>query len=385
MATKKKAEQIIEVEDTEFWSDEPITSTGANVLMVIGARNKGKSYRVLWRALEDYLKTGHTTAWARRWEIDFIKLNTDFLYNSHIKNGILNKLNEKYGTDWEDICYWSKAWYLCKYDEKGKRVKDRRPFMYAFSLNTVEHGKSGWNDPDCFRLVLEEFMPTSSQGELPGEWAQWQTLMSTVKRKPKKIKDMEIWFLGNTLTLHSTYLKNFGIMHIEEQKPATIQTYKFRTFDVAVELTGAPGELSEQDDFFSAFDDPMSNMITTGAWHLDNCPQLSEDMNPHDKNNIAYRFFIEYDEDTVQCDVCTDAPGVYVYAHKRTYVDRINRNEELIYTMEHDVRPNVRDTFMLPRDEIDKKIKRLYDINRFRYQDNYVGDTVHKYLQAAGM
>lgn len=385
MATKKKtATKIIEVEDEKYWSCRNVLATGANVFMVIGQRSKGKSYQILWRAVEDYMKTQRTTAWARRWDVDFERVNTDNLYNSHIKNGMLKKLNKECGTDWTDICYWSKAWYLCKYDDKQKRIRDRNPFMYAFSLNTVEHGKSGWNDPNCYRLVLEEFMPTSAQGELPDEWSQWQTLMSTVKRN-KKIKDMEVWFLGNTLTLHSTYLKNFGISHIETQQPATIQIYKFKTFDVAVEMTGAPGQASEQDDFFSAFDDPMADMITTGNWHLANCCQLTEEMNPHDKNNIAFRFFIEFDDNTVQCDVCTDAPGVYVYAHKRTYVDRIDRNNEIIYTMEPDVRPNVRDTFMAPRDTIDQKIKRLYDINRFRYQDNFVGDTVHKYLQAVGM
>lgn len=382
MATRKKtAERVIQVKDTPYWDCHPILETGARVLMVIGERSKGKSYQLLWRAVEDYLKTGHTTAWARRWDIDFERLNTDNLYNSHIANGMLKDL----GTEWTDICYWSKAWYLCKYDDKGKRIKDRSPFMYAFSLNTVEHGKSGWNDPNCYRLVLEEFMPTSQRGELPDEWKQWQTLMSTVKRK-KKIKDMEIWFLGNTLTLHSTYLQNFGIQHIQEQKPATIQLYSFKNFDVAVELTGAPGERSElQDDFFSAFDDPMSNMITTGSWHLESCPMLEEGLNPHDKNNIAFRFFVEYDEDVLQCDICTDGPGVYVYVHKRTYINKIDLQKELYYTLTPSIQPNVRDSFLLPRDELDTKIKRLYDIKRFRYQDNFVGDTLTKYLQSVAV
>lgn len=380
MATKKQTpKKVIEVTDKKYWDCHPILATGAKVFMVVGKRSKGKSYQLLWRAVEDFIKTGHTTAWARRWDVDFEKQNTDNMYNTHIKNGMLQELTNG---EWTDICYYCKSWYLCKYDDTGKRIKAPRPFMYAFSLNTVEHGKSGWNDPDCYRLVMEEFMPTSAQGELPGEWRAWQTLMSTVKRD-KSIQDMEVWFLGNTLTLHSTYLQNFGIQHIQDQKPATIQIYSFKNWDVAVELTGEPGENSElQDDFFSAFDDPMANMITAGTWHLENCPTLDEEMNPHDRNNIAFRFFVEYDDETIQCDICTDAPGVYVYVHKRTYINKIDRDNELIYTATPDVRPNVRDTFMAPRDEIDSKIKRLYDIKRFRFQDNFVGDTLTKYLQS---
>ena len=42
----------------QYWNDEEILKTGADILMVLGEKGNGKSYKVKLRLIKNFLETG---------------------------------------------------------------------------------------------------------------------------------------------------------------------------------------------------------------------------------------------------------------------------------------------------------------------------------------
>lgn len=363
----------------------PILDTNSYINIIVGKRSNGKSYAVLGEILRDYMENGRTTVMLRRWVQDFITENTVNLFNSHVANGFIDMVSSGL---WTDICYYCKAWYFCKYDENGKRTKDRKPFMYAMALRNAEQHKSGWNDPNCYNILFDEFLATSDK-YLPDEWQYFKTYVSTIQRE-KPDDEFRIFFVGNTLNSRSPYFKNLGLKKVFNQEYGTIEVYKFGNINLAIELTSEMGKDSElHEGFFYAFGDKTSRMSTHGIWELDEYPCRTKEMDDINEENIAFRFFIIYDEESyeegngiLQCEIVSDTKGPYVFVHQRTYkLKDSNWQDDLIYMFTPDLRPNVRDTFRDPRDKLDKAINKMFLCKQFRYQDNDTGAILEEYLK----
>ena len=93
--------------------------------MIIGERSNGKTYGVLCKILDDYIKTDRPSVLIRRKEETIRPANIAKLFESHEKNGYLKKL----GCD--AIVYSRRAFYCAYEEQEGKFKKADNPLCIA--------------------------------------------------------------------------------------------------------------------------------------------------------------------------------------------------------------------------------------------------------------
>ena len=368
-----------------YYSSEVIDSIPANTRFIVGKRANGKSFDILSKAIKDFYQTGRQTAYVRRWDVDLMAINTQNLFKSHVCSGVVKALTNG---EWDDVKYWNKAWYLVHTDEEtGEQTKNNNPFMCGLSLNSAEHYKSGLSVPLCYRMFFDEFISLAGK-YLPNEWSAWANMYSTIKRN-KSDDEFELYMVGNTINPFNPYFMNMGLMHIEQQKKGTIQVYDYNNGTrIAIELTAeeGPDEPTENNKLLHAFDDPTLKMITDGVWEFEKFPvmkdkDIGEDFDIITKENSLFSFYVVFNDYILRNIIINDTKGIYCLTHqyKKELTEEDYRNY-LIYQEEPSIRPNVRDTFIKPRDEIDREIYRMYSCNLFRYSDNFTGNLMKNYL-----
>ena len=369
-----------------YYSSKEIDKVNALAKCIVGKRSNGKSFDILSKAILDFYQNDRQTAYVRRWDTDLISVNTKNLFNTHVSKGIVEALTEgKYNS----VKYWNRAWYLCNINkDTGEETRNNTPFMCGLSLNTAEHNKSGLSLPKCYRMFFDEFIAMAGK-YLPNEWSAWANMYSTIKRN-KPDDEFELYMVGNTINPFNPYFENMGISHIEEQESGTIQVYQYNNgTKVAVELTAEEGvdNSKENNKLLYAFDDPTLKMITSGCWEFERFPLMKEkdmgvDFDIITKDNALCEFYISMQEYTIKCIIVDDSKGIYCLVHRQyRELTKADYENSLIYQKEPSIRPNVRDTFRQPRDEIDKEINRLYALNLFRYSDNFTGNLLKNYLE----
>lgn len=374
---------------TAYYSSDLIDSTNAVIRWIIGKRKNGKSYGALKRAIKEYATKKRTSFYLRREKEDIKTQGMSTLFSAHIKNGLVEKYtNGEYNT----IIFYNKNWYFAKSKidkETGIETitRSKTPFMYALALSAAEQYKSSLSDPDCYTIIFDEVLATAD-AYLPGEWALFVSIYSSLKRD-KPDSEFVCYMIGNTLNPFCPYFRNMGINKIYEQKKGTIQIYNFAgSFKMAVELTREEGPANSKltDGFFWAFDDPTIKMSRDGDWELENFPLMKETdagefLDTITPENSIFRFYIIFDDETVMCTVVDDKKGIYCLCHTTNKQLRQKDYEnELIYCATPSIRPNIRDTFQQPRDDLDKRINRLYNLNLFRYDENFTGIIVKNFL-----
>lgn len=368
-----------------FFSSSAIDKIQALARIIVGKRANGKSFDILSKTIKDFHERGRQTAYVRRWDVDLMSVNTQNLFKSHVSCGVVEALT---GGEYDDVKYWNKAWYLVKTDkETGEQKRHNVPFMCGLSLNSAEHYKSGLSLPMCFRMFFDEFIALAGK-YLPNEWSIWANMYSTIKRN-KPDDEFELYMVGNTINPFNPYFQNMGLMHIEQQEKGTIQVYDYANgTSVAVELTAeeGPDNPKQNNKLLHAFDDPTLKMITDGVWEFERFPlmkdkDMGEDFDIISKENAVFSFYTVFDDYILKHIIVNDSKGTYCLTHQQKKELTLDDYRDcLIYQEEPSIRPNVRDTFRQPRDEIDREINRMYMCNLFRYSDNFTGNLLKNYL-----
>lgn len=379
IASKKTIKKYLP-DKKKFYSNKLIMSLDPSLIMVYGKRKNGKSFDFLLYVLKRYIEHGYSALYLRRWKKDIMTAYLDTLFNGHVEAGYIKKLTKG---KWQDVCYYNKAFYLCNYSEDGTRTKDKTPFMYVMCLKDAEHTKSNLNLPNCMTLFFDEFLATAGE-YIPGRGKEillFNTILGTIDRGHKP--DFKVIMIGNTLNNFCPYFQHFGLLHVEQQKPGTIEVYKYANgYTIAVERTDEQGKETKMSDkdYFWAFDDPTSKMTRSGEWEIDEYPLIKQEQLDKicDENRIL-TFFVKFIDEVLQCEIISDTKGIYCFCHRKTTPIR-DWDNDIIYTNDHDIRPNVRDTFEQPRDQLDKAIYKLYSCRLFRYQDSMCGNTLKNYL-----
>ena len=246
------------------------------------------------------------------------------------------------------------------------------PLCYGFSINTMEHDKSS-NYPDITLIVLDEFL--SRTFYLQNEFVLFMNVCSTIIRHKD---DVVIYMLGNTVSKYSPYFNEMGITRIKEMKQGEIDVYKIGQTKSKVAIEYAP-ELSEDlkstQDYF-AFDNPSLTMITEGAWEFDLYPHMIYKVIP---KNIKFIYFIEFDDELLQCEIIKDENGLYTFIHRKT--TEIKSVKDLVFTTKVSANPNHYRRITSPINEKTKLILNLLKSEKVFFQDNSVGETLRNYLQ----
>jgi len=362
----------------KYYSLENILKLDATYNIVIGRRSNGKSYAGLCYGLEQYVKTGNQFAIVRRWDEDFTKQRAASMFAGMTCDGNGdNKIELLTGGQWNTVYYYSRRWYLAKWDEeKREMVKDKEPFAYGFSLSAMEHDKST-SFPKITTIIFDEFITRGAY--LKDEFILFMNVISTIVRDRQNVK---IFMLANTVNQYAPYFDEMGLDRIRQQKPGTIEVYQMGDSGstIAVEYCSDSDKVTKSkisSDMYFCFDNPRLQMITDGNWEIDvypHCPQ------PYRPKDIVYMFFIIFKNDMLQCEVVCTGTVMFIYIHRKT-TDIKFPDEDLVYSLDYDPRPNWRRRLNRPQLPMERRIWELFAAEKVYYQDNQVGEIVRNYLE----
>lgn len=338
--------------------------------MAIGERSNGKTYACLERILTNYLNSGFTEQGAiiRRWAEDLKTYRGQVMFNALLQNGIL--LN----TIWHGIEYKSRAWWLYYEDSNlDKKVYDKQPFCYAFSLSELEHDKST-SYPNITSILFDEFL--SRKAYLPDEFVLFMNTLSTIIRERDNVK---IYMMANTVSKESPYFKEMGIKHIDTMKQGTVSVYNYGDSDlkVAIEYCENYKKTRKKSDKYFAFDNNKLKMITGGAWEVAVYNPLPCKYRPAD---VLLTYFIKWNDKIIQCEIIKKDNNLFTYCHLKT-TELKDTDRDIIYSPDADSRVNWFRNMLKPEKNIHKKILEFYTRDKVYYQNADVGEIVRAYLQ----
>lgn len=356
----------------KYYSLDEIKKCDAQYNIIYGERSNGKTYATLKELLEEYVKNGSQFAYLRRWEEDFRGKRGATLFDGLTRDNVIEDLTDG---EYNTVYYWSGRFYLSKFDkEKMTRRNAPEPCGYAFAISTMEHDKSS-SYPFIRNVLFDEFLTRTSY--LVDEFVLFCNVLSTIIRDRS---DVTVYMIGNAVNQYCPYFKEMGLKNIKKQKPGEIQIYEYGEsgLRVAVEYTGGEAYRSTKpSDVYFAFDNPKLKMITNGGWELDiypHCPMK------YSHKDIKFIYFIEFDEELVQCEIIKKDKCVFTFIHRKTTQIK-NENKDIIYSQHYDPRRNWRRVINKPFDKIGVLIWEQFKTDSVFYQDNEIGDLIMNYLQ----
>ena len=357
---------------TKYYSLKNILSKNCIYNMIFGERSNGKTYAALKYGLENFCRDGSQTAIIRRWREDFTGKRGQTMYDALVSNGEIERLTSG---EYTSVYYYGSRWFLCRYDEDGKRIQHDKPFAYGFALSSMEHDKST-SYPDITTIVFDEFLTRTMY--IPDEFVLFMNTISTIIRHRT---DVKIFMLGNTVNKYCPYFKEMGLSHIKEMQPGDIDIYQYGNSDltVAVEYT-RPNKQGKESDMYFAFDNPKLSMITGGSWEIDIYPHCPVKYKPKD---VLFTYFIEFSGDLLQCEIIQHEDLCFTFIHRKT-TDLKDPDNDIIYSPEYDPRSNWKRKITKPRTAIETKIAEHYNRDKVFYADNEVGEIVRNYLLWCG-
>lgn len=353
----------------KFYSLGPILSRHAQYNIIFGERSNGKTYAVLKHGLQEYAKSGKQMAIVRRWKEDLRGKRGSAMFDALTANDEIRKItNGEYAA----VYYYSSRWYLANFDDNtGKMVPAPEPFAFAFALSDMEHDKST-SYPNITTIMFDEFL--TRQYYLPDEFVTFMNVISTIVRYRR---DVTIFMLGNTVNKYCPYFKEFGLTNILKMEKGTIDTYTYgeSPLKVAVEYADSPNR-SKPSDLYFAFDNPKLNMITGGTWEIAMYPHLPI---KYESKDIMLMYFIQFGGQTLQCEIVQKDDCLFTYIHRKTTPIK-DEDNDIIYTLDHDPRPNHFRRLTRPVTKLERRINELFRKEKVFYQDNEVGEVVRNYL-----
>lgn len=352
--------------------------------IIVGERSNGKTYSAKVFGVVRALHSQGALAIIRRYDLDF-KNNCENMFTD-----IYNVIEDESSGKWNSVYYYGKKWYFCKV-ENGKRTEtDIEPFAYAFSLTGEEHVKSV-SYPTITTILFDEFI--TRNGYLDEELVKYTSIISTIVRKEDmrfgvKIK---LFMCGNTINKYCPYFREMGLKHIVNQKQGTIDTYSVNTDEgdilkISVEYClSISNKSSKASNKFFAFDNPKLKMISSGKWEVAIYPHLPI---PFEKENIKYTYYINHDDNILQCEIINVNKCLFTFVHRKTTpikYDLALKEGKMIYQEDYSPYPNVRRKITKPTTELEKKILSFYVRDKIFYQDNEIGEIMRNYLKWCGV
>ncbi len=352
---------------SKFYSLKNILKTDSVYYVIFGGRSNGKTFAVQEYALKRYWEKGEQLGIIRRYRDDFVGKRGNVMFSNQVDSGNVKRIT---GGVWNDVFYYSSAWYLCNRKPGGEVVRDEKPFCYAFSLSSMEHDKSTAY-PGIKNILFDEFITRSVY--LADEFVVYMNVLSTIIRHRT---DVKIFMLGNTVNRYCPYFAEMGLSHIKDMKEGTIDVYTYGDSKLKVAVEYTENKAGKESSKYFAFDNPKLSMITGSEWELDIYPHCPIKYKP---KHIVFTYFIKFDDILLQCEIVSCDGSAFTFIHEKTTpLQRPDR--DIIYTPEHNPLPNYSRNIKKPVNEIQKKIYWFFQADSVYYQDNKIGDVVRNYL-----
>lgn len=263
-----------------------VLSYKADINILFGGRDNGKSYGAKEYAIKDYIETGSQFAYMRRWDRD-ITAQLTRLYASDtpiedITEGRFNLIDCGRG-------YFE----LSQYDFEAERKSNRQVCGYYFALNDATHFAST-QYPKVKNIILEEFIPIDGR-YLPNEMEMYHHLVSTIVRSRGGIK---AFLIANSISRQSPYWEEFGIAELIRD----IEIGEFRTVErdttagkqrILVHYV-PPNPAANASKMFAGH---RATMTVEGKWLADPKPKIDD----LDQWHAVYTFYVDYMQAHFKC------------------------------------------------------------------------------------
>ena len=357
MATKK----------AKYYNIKPLLELNAEYNIIMGERSNGKTYSVLNLMLDNFIKTGHTGAYIRRYADEITPPNMKFLFEP-FSELIEKKSKGKYNR----ITYRGRQFNIGLYDsEKGKLI-NQEPLCFVAALNTWENSK-GADRGEVDIILFDEFLTRRTY--LVNEFTAFQNALSSFIRDRGNCK---IFMVGNTVSFYSPYFNELGLEDIKDMKPGELNCFTFENgAKIAVDYCSSVGEEKASAKFFN-FNSSKANMITTGKWEIPDYPHYIKSIDF--RRDVKFRFFVMFDNYILCGCLVVKKEEVFLYFHEQTK-KRDYTEEDFIYSKEQSPNPRHCVTFRQGILDVQKMINALIAQNRMFFSDNRIGEMFNNYYK----
>lgn len=339
--------------------------------VIFGERSNGKTYATLKHGLEQYFKDGSQLAYIRRWKEDITGKRGQAVFSALVENNEISKLsNGKFN----GIHYYTGKFFLCNYDNGKPIYNDNDVVGFLFALTDVEHDKST-SYPKVNTIIFDEFL--TNKLYLPDEFVTFMNVVSTIVRRRETVK---IFMLGNTVNKYCPYFTEMGLTNIQTMLQGDTDLYNYGESGLTVAVEYCKTDRSEQrkeSKKYFAFNNPKLQMITGGAWELAIYPHLPMKYKPID---VLLTYYIDFADNIYSCEIIEKDGVTFTYIHEKTTPIKDLENS-LIYSLDHNPKPNYNRNILSPVTKIQKKITWYFNTHNVFYQNNNVGDGISNYLK----
>ena len=340
--------------DVNYYNTKRIDTCDATYNVIFGERSNGKTYALLSKCVELYIKDGSQMAYVRRWKEDITGRRASQLFSGVNDNDVVNKLTKGVFTG---IHYFAGKWYLCTYDEHGKAI-----------YNSTSY-------PNIKTVVFDEFL--TNKLYLQEEFVAFMNTISTIVRRRTNVK---IYMLGNTVNKYCPYFNEMGLNNVPAMEQGTIDLYHYGDSKLVVAVEYCKSTNSDKNsktNKYFAFDNPKLKMITSGSWELDIYPHLPIKYKP---KNILLTYYIDFSDVIYECEVIQVGDVAFTFIHAKTTPIK-DPDEYLIYSLESRPEMNYCRSIHSPTNKIQQKILWFFNNDRVYYQNNNIGDAISNYLK----
>lgn len=363
-------------EQIKYWTPDEILKYDADINMIFGQKGNGKTTGCLEWLIQDFLKNDSEFAIERRWSDDFTGARAKSFFSDIVARG---KITEWTNGEWTGVTYYQKAWYLSRYDAaKDKTIKMKRPMAYARSLSAYEHD-NGNQYPYLYNVLFDEFLTTH---ELKDEFVYFWKMYSNMRRD-KTDKPFRVFMCGNTVSYSSCYWDNFNINALE-LKPGTFTIFddvtdEGKPIKVVCEYCANTAS-TEANGIISVFarNNPKLKMIVDGEFEVGAYARPVE----YKSKDVIFNFYIRYNDNKYFiCKVINTDLNLFLFIDELDDIDKIDFEEDIIYSNEISMAWNIRNKFFDTTDELGKLITRLFNQKKVAYNNNITGNLIETFIE----
>lgn len=294
----------------QYYTLENILKCNAEYNIIFGERSNGKTYASILYCLKEYVKTGYSTAYIRRYEED---VKSDMILQTYQVLQINQEIEKITKNKYNAFKCDKRKLYLCKYDFENDKILsiDNNPCVYALAISSAEHYKSKSFEQIKY-IIFDEFITDNLY--LFNEFIKFQNLLSTIIRLKD---DVKIFMLGNTIDRYCPYFDEMALTNIKNQKPNTIEVYKTEgNLQIACEFVDFDKKYKKSNKYFSFANSKLATITGNGSkWSLGSYPHLIQGYSPFE---IVKRFYILFNDEKLQVNLINQSNNVFIFVHKKT-------------------------------------------------------------------
>ena len=282
---------------TNYYDISETAALGCQFNLIFGERSNGKTTAALLKVITDYTNGLGNGLYVRQMDMDIKGQRGNNVMSSLRYGGAdktVNLISIVSDNKYDQVKYFSRAWYLGTSQSDDTVLWEKEPFCYAVALTNTKHDKSA-TPPRIKNVVFDEFIPIDGR-YIADETVMFRQMLSTAIRD---VDTVQVFLLANSISWNSPYFEMFEASKIVRQMELgeTVQlTLKGATAETKVALEYCASTGGKKSDVYFTFADASTAMITSGKFAVPEYPKC-----PHHftAKNVKATYWFELPNDEV--------------------------------------------------------------------------------------